>query len=129
MFYTQSFQEAVGSQWGLLLCSTGQTALRQCMKWTLGSSAHRSELNEDATKSNANALCFDLFLASLYEQRFIKITCVVTVLQVSHLGFSQHCPDKTVTSAVSSWCAWRPSQIYYNNLGFSPSNFAGGFTF
>lgn len=79
MFYTQSFQEAVGSQWGLLLCSTGQTVLRQCMEWILGSSAYRSELHEDATKSNADALCSDLFPASLYEQYFIKITCVVTV--------------------------------------------------
>lgn len=45
------------------------------MRWTLGSSARKSELSEDTTKSNAEALCSDLFLASLYEQHFIKITC------------------------------------------------------
>lgn len=42
--------------------------------------ATRSEMNQDAIKSNADALCCDLFLASLYERHFIKITCVVTWL-------------------------------------------------
>lgn len=42
--------------------------------------ATRSETNKDAIKSNAQVLCCDSFLASLYERHFIKKTCILTWL-------------------------------------------------
>lgn len=72
--FKRLFQEAAGFLWGLLLCSIGQPVLREWINWTLGS----TEINQDAMKSNTDALCCDFLLASLYERHFIKISCVVT---------------------------------------------------